>query len=225
MIHTKKYIYAILSIITAFSSLTAHDVILEAKGAYFLATDKTFRNIYNNGGGIYGGELTFKMHKHWYGFASADFFRKCGKTCTFCSPTKTSITNLALGVKYMMPFDHGDVYFGLGLMPIHLKDRDCSPFVDPVQCKWGCGGIGKIGAYFDMPHNFTFNVFYNYSFAHIGCIKHCHVVEPRKADLSGSWFGVGLGYRFNNCTKKKHHHARKTAARPTTTKMVETKEG
>jgi opacity protein-like surface antigen len=192
----KNYGYSLVMATATFLSVHAHDVILEAKGAYFLATNKTFRNIYDKGGGIYGGELTFALRNPWYGFASVDFFRKCGKTCNFCSPTKVSITSLALGVKYLMPFEHGDVYVGLGILPTHVKTKDCSPFVAPILSKWGCGGIGKIGVYFNMPDNFTFNVFYNYSFVHVGCVKPCVPTQPRRADLSGSWFGVGLGYRF-----------------------------
>jgi len=179
-------------------SLQAHDVLIEAKGAYFLSTNHLFKDIYNNGGGRYGGELTVKLYKHLYGFASADFLSKRGRSIGCCSPTKVNLINLGLGLKYMIPFCYGDFYVGLGVLPTHLRTKDCSAFVIPKRSKWGCGGIGKIGTYFNLSPHVLVDIFVDYSFVKIPF--KCRSNQPTQshtANLSGCGFGAGFGYRFN----------------------------
>jgi len=176
-----------------------HDILLEAKGAYFLASNDTFKNIYGNGGGIYGAEITGKVCDSWYLFASADFFSKNGCTCIFNTPTNVSIANIGLGIKYLVPFCYGDFYVGLGVLPTHLRTFDDSPNVPFKDSKWGCGGIAKTGFFINLPCNFLLDIFFDYSFVKISCPDSCPTpfTQPRKANVSGFWFGAGLGYRFN----------------------------
>lgn len=174
-----------------------HDIIIEGKGAYFLSTNSTFKNIYNNGGGIYGAELTAKIYDHWYGFISADFFSKKGKSIGLCSPTKVNIIDVGIGLKYLLPFEYGDFYIGLGALPTYLRTKDCSPYVVSKQKNWGCGGIAKAGAYINLPRSFIMDLFFDYSFVKMA--PHCcssRTIITHKAILNGCWFGVGLGYRF-----------------------------
>ena len=139
------------------------------------------------------------MHGSWYGFVSTDFFSKYGHTCNFNTPTKINIASIGLGVKYFVPFSHGDFYLGLGVLPTHLSTFNDSPYVHFKTSKWGCGGIAKTGFYFDLPHNFLLDVFFNYSFVKVS-FKWCRdgFTQFHKANLSGCWFGAGLGYRFNS---------------------------
>ena len=176
----------------------AHDILLEVKAAYFLGTDRTFKNIYNNGGGIYGAELTGKMYNNLYGFVSTDFLSKSGCTCNFNTQTQINIANIGLGLKYFVPFCYGDFYLGLGILPTHVSTFDASPYVPFKSSKWGCGGIAKVGVYFDLPHNFLLDIFFDYSFVKIpfNCCSALYT-QPHKADVSGCWFGAGFGYRFN----------------------------
>jgi len=184
-------------------SLSARDILLEFKGAYFLATEHLFREIYGNGGALYGPEVTFQLcdDDNWYGFASIDFFQKDGHSLGLCDATKARIMPLALGLKYFVPFCYGDFYIGLGFQPTHLKTINCSPFVAECTSQWGFGGIAKIGTYFDLPCNFLIDIFIDYSFVKVDCNKKCQPpagpVTSTKADISGVIFGAGLGYRFN----------------------------
>lgn len=197
MIMKKIMLYAAL-LTSTISLLQAHDIILEAKGAYFLPTNSKFRHIYGNGSGQYGLELTGKLFCHLYGFVSADFFYKKGKSINFCNKTKVDILNLALGLKYFVPFCVGDFYVGFGALPTLVHTKDCSPYVIKNRTKWGCGGIAKIGTYFNLPKSFIVDVFANYSFVKVP-FKNCtnRVIESHAAHADGCSFGIGLGYRFN----------------------------
>lgn len=196
--------------IIACCSAHAHDILVEVDAAYFLSTNHTFRNIYNNGGGMYGGEVTFNLDwlercgleeclcDQLYGFVSADFLSKKGHSIGLCTPTKVNIANIGIGLKYLFPFCYGDWYLGLGVLPTHLKTRDCSPFVIPKRSKWGCGVIGKIGAIFDLNKSYFLDLYFDYSYTKIpfSCCPGA-ITQSRDANLSGCWFGAGLGYRFN----------------------------
>lgn len=179
-------------------SATSRDVLLEFKAAYFLPTQSCVRNIYGNGGALYGPEVTFALCEdtNWYGFASADFFSKNGRSVGLCNPTKMNIAALALGLKYMIPYCYGDCYIGLGFQPVRLKTDNCSPYVVQITSKWGFGGIGKLGTYIDLPRNLFIDLFIDYSFVTVGCDRCAGQTLPTKADISGAIFGLGLGYRF-----------------------------
>lgn len=175
----------------------AYDVLLEFKGAYFLPTNTLFRKIYN-GSAIYGPELTAGCYKNLYGFVSVDYFSKQGRSIGLCSPTKMNMLNLGIGLKYLVPFCYGDFYVGLGALPTRLHVKDGSRYVIPCRTKWGCGGVAKVGAYFDLPKSFFVDLFFDYSFATIPfpCCPTAPV-QSYNAKLNGCWFGVGLGYRFH----------------------------
>lgn len=201
MVCMKNILLSVVCMATiAFVSLKAHDILIEAKAAYFLSTNHTFKKIYNHGGGIYGGEITCNLYgcENLYGFFSADFLSKKGNSIGLCTPTKVDIANLGFGLKYLFPFCYGDFYVGLGVLPTHLRTNDCSPYVIPKRSKWGCGGIAKMGAIFDLEKSYFLDVYFDYSFANVP-FKCCQnqITQPRTAHLNGCWFGAGFGYRFN----------------------------
>lgn len=185
---------AIMSLIPAAS---AHDIIIEAKGAYFLPINQKFRKIYHNGGGIYGLEATFMVHKYFYGFLGADFFRAEGHSMGFDDITKATIVNIELGAKCFIPVCIGNAYVGLGILPTMLHTHDDSPYIVPNQTEWDCGGIAKLGIYIDLPGCCVLDLFVDYSFVTIHFTNPAYVItESHNAHLSGCWFGGGLGYRF-----------------------------
>ena len=188
-------------------SAKAYDVLLEVKGAGFIATGNKFKNIYGRGAGIGGLEVTFNAWDdcgcwEWlsnlYGFVSADFLSKKGNSIGYCTPTKVTISNIGLGVKYLFPFCYGDFYVGLGALPTHVSTTNSSPYVLCKQSKWTCGGIAKVGAYFDLPCSFFIDLFVDYSFVSVKpkCCPNTGV-QFQKANLNGVIAGLGLGYRFN----------------------------
>ena len=206
------------------SPCVGKDLLLEFKTAYFLSTSSVFKNIYGNGGALYGPEITFKMYRGLYGWASFDFLTKSGtsscsgaSTCdsvsscdqlSVCSGdcTKLFLMPIGLGLKYFVPFANstgrftGDFYVGLGVEPTYLQTKDSSPYVYRNHSKWGVGGIAKVGAYFNLPRNFFIDVFVDYSFDWVknkSCAAPEGVVVPTTANVSGAIFGAGIGYRFN----------------------------
>ncbi len=178
-------------------SMYGRDCILEFKGAYFRPTSHLFKKIYR-GGAIYGPEVTVEICNNWYGFFSADFFNKRGRSIGLHTPTKVNIVDIGIGLKYFVPFCYGDFYVGLGALPTRLHTHDESPYVIQYRTKWACGGIAKVGAYFDLPHCFTLDIFFNYSFVKVGFKNPPNPpTQSHSARLNGWWVGAGLGYRFN----------------------------
>jgi hypothetical protein len=207
----KKNIGVLIVLSLCTSALQAHDIWVEGKGAYFLPTQSSaFKHIYH-GGGIFGVEATAKWYKpdHWiyrpcnwimenmYGFASVDVFSKKGKTVTFETRTRATIVNLALGLKYVVPFCYGNAYVGLGVLPMYLQTVDDSPYVIHRRSNWGCGGIAKAGVIFDESEDFFVDIFCNYSFGKVNFKQGSDALTvSRNADVSGCWFGAGIGHKF-----------------------------
>lgn len=194
----KNKIIAIFFVALHCALIQSHDLLLEVKGAYFLSSDETFRNIYDNGCGEFGLEFTGNITEHVYGFLSVDFFNKTGATPTFETTSKFNATAFGIGLKYFIPCDHVDFYFGLGAQPTYLKTVDSSPFVPNDTSAWSFGGIGKFGAIIDLSHSLFLDLFIDYSFVTFDFSSPIGApVQRHNAHLNGALFGVGFGYRFN----------------------------
>jgi len=193
---TKSYYFSVLFCVF---SLAARDVILEFKGAYFLPTNSRFKDCYK-GSALYGPELTvqLKENKNWYGFASLDYYKQKGRFLSRCDSTKLRLLPLAIGVKYFIPIrDRANFYFGLGFQPVYINQKSRRAFVTSKKTFWGYGGIGKIGAYIDLPRNFLLDLFIDYSFVWTSKNNfYGNTLIPSRTNLSGAIFGAGLGYRF-----------------------------
>lgn len=189
-------------LIVALSFLTsmsyAHDILLEVKGAYFLSTNDTFKNIYGHGCGEVGVEVTAELVKNIYAFLSADFFNKDGATPIFDTPSTFFSTNLGFGLKYFVPLHRVDLYVGLGVEPTYLRTIDDSTDVQNKTTAWNCGGIAKVGAIVDLTHSLFLDFFIDYSFVQFHFNQTFNnPVQRQNAILNGAIFGVGFGYRFN----------------------------
>lgn len=195
----KKLRYLLAFILAMYTPMFCNDVLVEFKAAYFLPSDAGLKNIYGNGGALYGPEVTFQLDecKKWYGFASIDFFSKKGHSVGLCTPTTMYMMPLAVGVKYFAEHCYGNFYAGLGFQPTRLKIVNCSDNATQTTTKWGFGGIVKFGSYFDLPCNYFIDLFIDYSFAKVG--RDCCSTQATalKVNLNGAIFGVGLGYKFN----------------------------
>lgn len=180
-------------------SIFSRDILVEFKGAGFVPTDCTVRDIYGHGAALFGPEATVQLchNKRWYGFANIDFLTKRGHSIGLCEPTRMQLVPLAFGIKYFTPFCYGDFYLGLGFQAANLITINCSNFVAQNTSKWGFGGIAKLGAYIDLPRCFFIDLFIDYSFVKIKCDRCSDSVVLPKVNLSGVILGAGLGYRFN----------------------------
>ena len=177
------------------TTTTAYDILLELKGAAFVPTSDVFQQIYNNCG-EFGVELTAgDLGHNLYAFTSVDFLTKDGATVALESPTKVMKVDFALGLKYLVPFSCGDFYVGLGVQPSRLFTHN--EMTLPIdQSQWSCGGIAKVGTFFDLPRSFFADIFIDYSFvdfkSSIGLSEQFVTTA-----VNGCLFGIGFGYRFN----------------------------
>lgn len=193
----KIYGIKLLLLMACYGSVLARDVLLEAKGAYYIATGDRFRDIYGTGGGRYGAELTVEFCRNIYGWVSAEGFTKHGCSIGGKNPTKLTLVPLGFGFKYFHEVDCGDLYVGLGVLATQVTEKDCSPFVIPRRCDWTAGGIVKAGWIVDLPRCFFIDFFVDYSCINI---KFCRgpsiTVQSCKANIGGVALGAGIGYRF-----------------------------
>lgn len=139
------------------------------------------------------------------------------------NPTRMTAVNVGLGLKYLMPFEYGSFYVGAGVLPGHLHVTDESARTAEIQNKGFCGGVAKVGTYFNLPHSFVLDVFLNFSFgtATLECNALCSSstasdisnalsavlprdssVVPKEINLNGCVFGIGLGYRWGFSTEE-----------------------
>lgn len=182
--------------------LMARNVFLEFQGGYFLPTNDTFRQIYSKGRALYGPELTVQLcnEKNWYAFASFDYLKMHGHSVGLCASTTVKMLPFSLGVKYFSSIycDCFAFYAGLGLEGMNVRTKDCLTTGVSEKTKWGVGGIAKVGGHYYLPHNFLIDIFINYSFLDVGSNKcsSSSALQSRKAHVSGTIFGAGLGYRF-----------------------------
>lgn len=190
----KKIIVCVLACFM-FVSATAHDVLLEVKGAAFVPTSQPFRGMYGDIG-QFGLELTAGgLLDHLYAFGSIDFLIKNGETVALASPTKVNMIDFAFGFKYLVPFSHGDFYVGLGVQPTYLSITNLGQGpTEPAQ--WSCGGVGKVGAIFNMTNSFFADIFFDYSFAKFNASA-VPANPVTTTSINGCVFGIGFGYRFN----------------------------
>lgn len=178
-------------------NLQAQHFLIEFKPGLFLPTSTNFKDIYSKKGGIYGLELTGRLKGYWYGFLSADFFKKSGNTVNFDTQTHVKITNVGFGLKYFIPIGCGDLYLGIGALPTYLSTRDESAFVPNIHHKWGCGGIVKLGAIFDVTSCLFVDLFLDCAFAKVD-FKFIpdQITQLHNAKLNNLWLGLGIGFRL-----------------------------
>jgi outer membrane protein W len=195
MISLKKIVASIFLLsVGSIAIASDRDILVEFKGSIFVPSNENFDNNFGNCGD-FGLELTGNMFDRLYAFASADFIVKDGSTVELTSFTKINIVNLGLGVKYFVPFNHGDFYVGLGIEPTYVGIKNQIPHLLEQQ-SWICGGIAKAGLIIDLPCSLFLDFFIDYSFAKAN-FYNSTPVQMTTTYLNGALFGIGLGYRFN----------------------------
>lgn len=197
--------YALLLMAAGFfftSKLLGTAVLVEAQAAYYQPTGHEFRAIYS-GSVIYGLELSVQSWRGLYAWASSSVLTKSGHSLGFGNSTHLTFVPLGIGLKYLWRVKFIDFYLGGGVLPTHLHIHNHSQYVVQKISKWGCGGIAKAGALFNLPNAFFIDVFTNYSYLKISNHNSRHgTITPHSADLSGFSFGGGIGYRWGSSSKK-----------------------
>ena len=103
---------------------------IEIHSAAFFHSSERFREIYGTVGASYQLEASTKLYDCLDGWANFDWFSKHGKSDGFNDPTRVSIANISLGIKFPYQFcEQFTAYIGIGpsLSRICLKNKSqCS---------------------------------------------------------------------------------------------------
>lgn len=171
--------------------LMATEISLEIRSAAFFHSSGRFREIYGNVGGSYQLEASTKFndcdcYETWANF---DWFSKHGKSDGFNDPTRVSIANISLGIKFPYQIcEQFTAYIGIGpsLSRIWLKNK--SQCRHEKVSKLAIGGVLKTGVYYFISERVFVDVFVDYLYQPVHFETH--------VDIGGFKTGAGIGVKF-----------------------------
>lgn len=182
----KRIMAVILSLffMPAANWLQAGSFYLEAKGAYFVPTDKAFKDVYGNGT-VYGGEIGVGLGGSISLWASGDFFAKKGKLTFTEEETKIRITPLCVGLRFRFSSSGVSPYLSIGVG--YFQFQETNPIGEVKE--GNLGYVGKAGITLGLGTSFFLDLQAKYTY----CKAKPQDVE---ADLGGLHAGAGLGFKF-----------------------------
>lgn len=204
----KRFFLSICSIaLFASTQASALEVLTEVRASYFMPTDKTFRKIYGDGGGMYGIETSSPIWCSLHGFLGVDYFTKKGHSYPLHDSTRIKLIPVTFGLKYFYSLDcldcscinacGIDLYGAAGAQYTYFQTKDDSPYVINPVTKRGWGGIAKVGSLIHFDGGLFLDIFGQYSFLTMKFSDTRHDTLIRHdAHLNGWSVGLGLGYRF-----------------------------
>lgn len=189
-----------LSLLALGSHLAAGEWLIEGKGAFFGPVEDKFRDIYGDGNGRYGAEISYEFCNCIYGWTSVDWFHDSGHSIGQHHRTNINLIPVGLGLKFMASVNCWDFYLGGGALFTHFETEDHSPYVIRESNKWVYGGILKLGTLLNC-NCFFLDIFGDYSWLQDA---HFHrtdngKVERHSANINGWAIGLGIGFRFGGC--------------------------
>lgn len=186
----KKIIIAGLLVLSLVSidTLRALEVAnsVEVRSSAFFHSSKLLRRIYGQASGCYGIEATTKIDCYPDIWADIDFFYKHGHSIGSHIPTRLSIVNVSLGIKFPFCLTHEiSAYVGLGpsLARVWIKNEGHSRVT-----KLAPGGIAKVGVAYTFCSHFFVDLFVD--------LLYQPVTFHRNLDMGGIKAGIGLGGCF-----------------------------
>lgn len=184
-----KALFLLLLITNNYPLFAEFQSSIEIRSAAFFHSSGRFREIYGNVGASYQLEASTKLYDCLDGWANLDWFSKHGKSEGFNDPTRASIANISLGIKFLYPFcEKFTAYIGIGptLSRIWLKNKSqCS---HETVSKWAIGGVLKTGVYYFICDRAFIDVFVDYLYQPVHFETH--------VDVGGLKMGVGIGVKF-----------------------------
>ncbi len=162
---------------------------IEIRAAAFFPSSTRFKEIYGNVGASYQLEASTKLYNCLDGWANFDWFSKHGKSVGFNDPTRVSIANFSLGIKFPYQLSKQfTVYIGVGpsLARIWLKNK--SQFGHKNPSKLALGGVLKTGLYYFISKQIFIDVFVDYLYQPVHFEK--------TVDIGGIKTGIGVGVKF-----------------------------
>ncbi len=174
-----------------------HEVLLEARGAYYYPTDHLFRDIYDYAG-LFSLEASMQVWKGLYPWASLGFLYTTGESIGEKDHTRLYLIPIGLGLKYIFSLqkDLFRPYLGGGMVVGYANVHDDSPFVDKKLSGWGIGGIFKAGCITELSSCLFLDFFVDYTYFKKNFSNHNRFIIEETGNMSGISIGGGFGYRF-----------------------------
>jgi len=162
----------------------AGSISVEAKGSYFLPTEKAFKDIY--GSGIsYGAEIGIDFLGRLSLWVGGDYYRGEGKLTFTGEKTKIEIMPLWAGIRYAFSNSSIRPYVGIGVGYFQYKESNPIGKID----EGNLGLVAKLGLTARIAGMFFTDLQAEYT--------NCSVKPADlKADLGGIRAGIGLGITF-----------------------------
>ena len=189
------------------SLLNQQDTHIEGKISYYYPTNSAFRNTYQEGGPLYGVEITTKIYKDLYPWMNGGYITQPGCTPIGHYSTTIDFFPVSLGVKYFIPlfidpYDYtakrgSHLYFGAGILGEFLRTRKSSPEIEDLPSTWSVGWVGKSGLFIDVKHGIFIDIFIDYYYANFPFnTAKTSPTENNEITTSGLSTGLGIGYNF-----------------------------
>lgn len=184
-----KALFLLLLITNTHPLFAEFESSVEIRSAAFFHSSERFREIYGNVGASYQLEASTKLYDCLDGWANFDWFSKHGKSEGFNDPTRVSIANISLGIKFPYQFcEKFTAYIGIGpsLSRIWLKNK--SQCGNEKVSKLVIGGVLKTGVYYFISRHVFIDVFVDYLYQPVH-------FETNVA-IGGIKTGIGVGVKF-----------------------------
>lgn len=157
---------------------------IKIKGAYFLPSRTTFKDMYKNRW-MGEGEFTVRVFKFIELWLGVNYYGGKGKLPFSGEDTNMSLLGIGGGLKFRAKIGAFSPYLGFGPLVYFYKENN------PIGTAKGnkFGFIGHAGSYLFLSKSIFLDVFLSYT--------KCKVQPQRiKADLGGLYGGIGLGFTF-----------------------------
>lgn len=165
------------------------DASLEIRSSAFFHVSDRFREIYGNVDPSYQVEASTPIYECMDVWANFDWFSAKGRSEGLRNPTRVSIANIGVGVKFPYQFcECFTAYAGIGpsLSRIWLKNK--SSCVHERTSKLAFGGLLKTGVYYFITSCVFLDVFVDYLYQPVHFETH--------VDIGGLKVGGGIGMKF-----------------------------
>ncbi|GMU18885.1 MAG: hypothetical protein AMXMBFR12_00770 [Candidatus Babeliales bacterium] len=187
MIFYRILLYFMVSIVASF--LNADNIGIQFRVGHFRPNSHLFRNIYQNGGIEYEGELNYEYmpgNTIWF---NANSFERRGLTENN-EETKIQLHPVSAGIKQLIPFASClNLYLGAGSCCTFMQVKGKSLFLDERDHKHSWGFVGKSGILVLLSQSIFVDIFADYYYTEI-------TFDEQKRNLGGLRAGVGIGLLF-----------------------------
>jgi hypothetical protein len=203
----KKTAATLVCVSALMSQLHGIEVLPEFRGGYLWPTGSTFSDIYKNGGGYVGYEVSCQTYKGLYTWTNGSYFNKNGKSvgASGTSSTQLYLVPLAGGFKWFWHVRSWDFYVGMGAVGTYIHTRDNSPYLIPKSHKWTYGGMTKMGVMTKLYDRLYLDFFADYTFSHRTKFPGTRdgTITRSPININNWMLGIGVGYRFGDWKSKK----------------------